>query len=342
MLGLVYNNPLIAMLGFFGALLHVVNHFTFKSVLFYGSGVVYSQTHTRNMDNLGGLGKYLPLTSLMFLIASLAITGLPIFNGFISEIAIYLGVAKSLSTNSVAMVVAALFGFSGLAFIGAMALLCFTKVYGICFLGSPRTKYRTAPNEKERTLLVPMGILTIVIMTMGLFPWLAIGLLKNVVMQFVPALSPGEFVPITGIFRTISLVLAALIGVTGFFFGLRSLLLRKRSVAAYKTWDCGFQVGSSRLQYTGSSFAQPFLHLVAEVVPQRIHVEKEPVLFPQEASLESHTQDLSERFIFRPSIGLLNKFLNLFTWIQSGRMQQYIMYGLVFLVFLLIWILGVR
>lgn len=342
MLGLVYNNPLIAMLGFLGALLHVVNHFTFKSVLFYGSGVVYSQTHTRNMDNLGGLGKYLPMTSLMFLIASLAITGLPLFNGFISELAIYLGLARSLSINSISMVVAALFGFPGLAFIGAMALLCFTKVYGICFLGLPRTEYHTTPNEKQRTLLVPMSILTVAMLAIGLFPWLAIELLKHVVMQFVPALSSDQFVPVTDIFRTISIVLGGFVGLAGFFFGLRTLLLRKRNVAAFKTWDCGYQVGSSRFQYTSSSFAQPFLHLVAELVPQRIHVEKEPVLFPQEASLESHTQDFSERFIFRPSIGLLNRFLSLFSWIQSGRMQQYIMYGLVFLIFLLIWILGLR
>lgn len=342
MLGLVHDNPLIAMLGFFGALLHVLNHFTFKSVLFYGSGVVYSQTHTRNMDNLGGLSKYLPLTSLMFLIASLAITGLPLFNGFISELAIYVGLARSLSAGSIAMVVAALFGFSGLAFIGAMALLCFTKAYGICFLGLPRTRYHVGPNEKERTLLVPMGILAVVIVGIGLFPWLTIDLLKNVVMEFVPALTPGQFVPMTEILRTISAALAALTGLAAFFFGLRTFLLRKRKVSEYKTWDCGYQAGSSRLQYTSSSFAQPFLHLVAELVPQKIHVEKQPVLFPEEASLESHTQDLSERFIFRPSIGILNKFLNLFSWIQSGRMQQYIMYGLVFLVFLLIWILGIK
>ena len=126
------------------------------------------------------------------------------------------------------------------------------------------------------------------------------------------------------------------------FFGLRTFLLRHRGISAFKTWDCGYQVGSGRLQYTSSSFAQPFLNLVAELVPQRIHVEKEPVLFPRDASLESHTQDFSERYFFHPVIRFLNKFLSLFSWIQSGRMQQYIMYGLIFLVFLLIWVFGVR
>ena len=342
MLGLVYNNPLVAMLGFFGGLLHVVNHFTFKSVLFYGSGVVYSQTHTRSMDRLGGLGKYMPLTSVMFLIASLAITGLPLFNGFVSEFAIYLGLAKSLSLNMLSLVVAAIFGFAGLAFIGAMALLCFTKVYGICFLGLPRTEYHTTPNEKESALLVPMAILTVFILAIGFFPWLTIELLKNVVIQFLPGLASNPFETIAPIFKTISFALIGFLVLSGFFFGLRTFLLRKREVAVFKTWDCGYQVGSGRFQYTSSSFAQPFLRLVAELVPQKIHVEKQPVLFPLGASLESHTQDLSERYIFQPSIRFLNKFLNLFSWIQSGRMQQYIIYGLIFLVFLLIWIFGVR
>jgi hydrogenase-4 component B len=342
MLGLVYNNPLIAALGFLGGLLHVVNHFTFKSVLFYGSGVVYSQTHTRNIDELGGLGKYLPLTSIMFLIASLAITGLPFFNGFISEFAVYLGLAKSFSMNTLSMNIAALLGFFGLAFIGAMALLCFTKVYGICFLGSPRTNYPSVPNERDWTLLIPMGILVVFMLTIGLFPVLPVILLRNVVTQFLPVEQSYQFDAVIPIFQAISISLVSFAGLFALFFGLRTLLLRKRRVEIFKTWDCGYQIGSPRLQYSGSSFAQPFLRLVEEFVPQKIKVEKEPVLFPQSALLESHAQDLSERMIFRPIIKLLNKFLNLFSWIQSGRMQQYIIYGLIFLIFLLIWIFGVR
>jgi hypothetical protein len=81
---------------------------------------------------------------------------------------------------------------------------------------------------------------------------------------------------------------------------------------------------------------------VAELVPQKIKVKKEQILFPKDASLESHAQDFSERYFIQPSIRFLNRFFNLFSWIQSGRMQQYIIYGLIFLVFLLIWILGVE
>lgn len=88
MIGLALESPVLAVLGFAGGLLHVLNHSLFKSLLFFNAGSVYRSTHTRNMEQLGGVMKRMPLTALLFLTGSLAICGLPPFNGFISE---YLG-----------------------------------------------------------------------------------------------------------------------------------------------------------------------------------------------------------------------------------------------------------
>lgn len=341
MLGLAYNNNTIAFLGFFGAILHVLNHFTFKSALFYGSGVVYSQTHTRNIDKLGGLIKHLPATSFLFLISSLAISGLPLLSGFISELLIYLGLINCFSVKDLAINISAVLGISGLAFIGAMALLSFTKVYGIAFLGSPRSKLHNQPNEKDSSLLIPMIFLVAIVFVVGLFPYLAFILLGNAVKQFLPAGSFSDLAQIQGIMKLLSNYLLIFGSLIISFYLIRSLLLKKKKVESFKTWDCGYQQSSSRLQYSSSSYAQPFLSLVSEFVPQKITVEKEPVLFPKEASLESHSQDFFERFLIQPNLKFLKKSLNLFSWIQSGKMQQYIIYGLIFLVFLLIWILGV-
>ena len=338
MLGLVYNNTLIAALGFFGALLHTFNHFTFKSVLFYGAGIVYSQTHTRDIEKLGGLNNYLPFTSIMFLIASLAISGLPILNGFISEFAIYTGIAKSFSINNIAITIAALMGFSGLALIGAMALLCFTKVYGICFLGTSRSEFPVTPEEKEYSLLLPMAFLVLTMVVIGIFPILAVNMTTAAVGQFAPDMSNTAMPQIISLMTHISISISIFIFIIVFFFAVRTFLLRKKSVQVFKTWDCGYQKESSRIQYTGSSFAQPILQLVAELVPQKVQVHKEQDVFPTHASFESHSQDFSERLLIQPSIRLLNNFLNKFSWIQSGRMQQYIIYGLIFLIFLLVWI----
>jgi len=338
MLGLVYNNPLITSLGFLGALLHTVNHFIFKSVLFYGAGIVYSQTHTRNIEKLGGLNNSLPLTSMMVLMSSLAISGVPILNGFVSEFAIYIGIAKSFSIDSIAVNIAALMGLSGLALIGAMALLCFTRLYGICFLGTPRSHVHSPSEEKIYSLLLPMAFLVVPMILIGIVPMLAISLVTSTVGLFLPGASTIVWLEIVSLMTTVSTSLAVFVLFIVFFLAVRKFLLRNKSVQVFKTWDCGYQQESSRVQYTGSSFAQPILQLVAELVPQKIQVHKDQVLFPVHASFESHAQDVSERVFIQPAVRLLNKFLNKFSWIQSGRMQQYILYGLLFLVALLLWI----
>ncbi len=342
MLGIVYNNSMIAMLGFLGAILHIINHFTFKSLLFYGGGIVYLNTHTRNIDKLGGLAKYLPMTSSLFLIGSLAISGLPLFSGFISELLIYLGLARSLSINNLSINIFAILGFSGLAFTGAIALLSFTKVYGIAFLGNARTQYQEKFKEKDFSLLSPMIFLAVIIIITGLFPYLTVSLLGNILKQFLPMDSLNEFLKIQLNLQILSGYILIFTSFILFFYLIRYFLLKRKRVEYFKTWDCGYQVGSSRIQYTSSSFAQPFLSLISEIVPQNINVNKEPVLFPKEASIESNSQDFFERFLIQPNLKWLRKFLDLFSWIQSGKMQQYIIYGLIFLLFILIWILGVK
>jgi formate hydrogenlyase subunit 3/multisubunit Na+/H+ antiporter MnhD subunit len=349
MLGLSYKLPFIALLGFTGAILHVLNHFIFKTLLFYGAGIVYHKTGTRNIEKLGGLIKTLPVTSSFFLIGSVAICGMPLFNGFISEFAIYLGMAKGFAVDKLAINIAAVIGMSGLALIGIMAVLCFTKVFGICFLGIPRTSYEDNFSEKSFSFIFPMSVLSVFIIIIGLLPGAVMPLINSVMRQFIVMDFTSELNSVVSLYRTISIWLLLFTGIVLFFFVIRSLLLRNRSVVKFKTWDCGYQAESSlptgqagRIQYTGSSYAQPFLRLIAELVPQKIKVEKEPVLFPKEASLESHSHDSSERFLIQPSIKILNKFLNYFSWIQSGRMQQYIIYGLIFLLFLLVWIWGTR
>lgn len=339
MLGMVYNNELVEFLGFFGALLHVVNHFLFKSVLFYGAGIVYSQTHTRNIDKLGGLVKHLPVTASLFLIASLAISGMPLLNGFISEFSIYLGIIKSFSIDNLAMNITALLGISGIAFIGVAALLGFTKLYGISFLGLPRSEYNIQKENNLKSFLLPMFVLSGLIFMVGLIPSFALMLLKKTIRQFLPSYSSVNSNFVMGTFEILANAFLILIIMILFPLALRFLILKRKKVENFKTWDCGYQAESSRLQYTSSSFAQPFLQLVSELVPQKIKISKEHVLFPNEAHLESHAHDLLERVLIQPAVKFLNRFLEKFSWIQSGRMQQYIIYGLLFLVFLLAWII---
>lgn len=141
-IGSAYQSIPIQMLGFGGALLHTLNHAIFKSLLFIGSGVIYKNLGTRNIELMGGIvhrGKYFVM---LFLIGSIAISGIPPFNGFISEFIIYNGfftTAKELKNYyPLLMLISAV----GLAFVGGLAVACFTKINSIMFLGSERKEVK--------------------------------------------------------------------------------------------------------------------------------------------------------------------------------------------------------
>lgn len=342
MIGLSYNIPIIVLFGFFGALLHTVNHFLFKSILFYGAGIVYQKTGTRNMEKLGGLIKYLPITSIIFLAAVMAISGLPLLNGFISEFAIYLGMAKSLSYNNASLNILMIIGFSGLALVGAMALIGFTKLFGITFLGTQREKFEHQPKEANALFLIPMIFNLVFVFIIGLFPSTIIQIISGVINQFTQTNSTTEFNSILTVYYSLSKGLLLFIAIFLFFFLIRYFLLRKKEIKIFKTWNCGYQLESSKLQYTGSSYSLPFLELVAAFVPQKTTVETGKEIFPVEVKLKTSQHDFVERIFIQPMLRYVRSFLNLFAWVQSGRMQQYILYGLIFLVLILIWIIGVR
>ncbi|MGV8096159.1 MAG: proton-conducting transporter membrane subunit [Mangrovibacterium sp.] len=151
-LGLGYDSHMLAVAGFGGALLHTLNHSLFKSLLFFGAGNVYLTRHTLNIEALGGLIKRIPHTAYLFLIGSLAICGLPPFNGFVSEFFIYSGLFKGLSSDLFLFILTMLFSILALVLIGGLALICFTKAFGIVFLGSPRENYKEQKtNSKLKT-----------------------------------------------------------------------------------------------------------------------------------------------------------------------------------------------
>jgi multicomponent Na+:H+ antiporter subunit D len=82
-------------LGILGAVFHLFNHAVFKSLLFYDAGSVELAMGTRDLQKLGKLGKFLPVTSGTSIIASLAISGIPPFNGFFSKLIIIIAAVSA-------------------------------------------------------------------------------------------------------------------------------------------------------------------------------------------------------------------------------------------------------
>ena len=145
LIGQAKSMPVLAFLGYTGAILHVLNHSLFKSLLFYTAGSVYLATGTRIMNKLGGLIKKMPVTGLLFLLAAIAICGLPPLNGFVSEFLIFSGLFDSLKNLQPSFIIIFIIAITGLALTGGLALFCFSKAFGISFLGKARHESQHVP-----------------------------------------------------------------------------------------------------------------------------------------------------------------------------------------------------
>lgn len=344
MLGLAYHNNLIALLGFSGGLLHILNHSIFKELLFFGAGAVYHKTHTRNLEKLGGLIKSMPYTAVLFLVGAIAICGLPPFNGFVSEFLIYLGMLHDFEINSPFVMIITALAIASLAFVGTIAILCFTKAFSITFLGIPRSEEaKCVKEETSLQMIIPMGILGIFILLIGLFPQYAVKLVKypTIVLLQTQNFSYEAMMPLN-ILKIVSFSGIGFIMLFLFIFAIRTLLLKNKKIIKYKTWNCAYPNESSRTQYTASSYVSPFLSFFKPFLVKKFDVLKPKEIFPKEAHFTLHIYDIVEYYLINPVLNLNKKFLEQFYWIQSGSPQQYILYGLIFLIIALVGTIGVK
>ncbi|MBR5958353.1 MAG: hypothetical protein IKZ99_08325 [Salinivirgaceae bacterium] len=336
-LGLGYENQMLAIVGFAGGLLHVLNHSLFKSLLFYGAGNVYQATHTMEIEHFGGLIKRMPQTALLFLLASLAICGLPPFNGFVSEFIIYnglfSGINASFSTASVLMFVAAM---AGLALIGGLAIMCFTKAFGIVFLGTPRHEFHNEPAEFGKARLLPMYMVGILIVAIGLFPQYFVGAIRSVLGQMVGADVLQTVLPLCcGAMTWISWYMLGFVVLVALVYGLRSLCARRLPVAEGDTWGCGYLAPTPKIQYTASSFVRSYRRLAKPLLNIRKRAVDVEGIFPTDAAYSTEALDHTETGLIHRPLRVFRLMLSKLSFLQNGRLQNYILYGLLFIVVVL-------
>ncbi len=334
MLGLAYGNSLVALLGFAGGILHILNHSIFKELLFLSAGSVYTQTHTRNIEILGGLIKSMPATAVLFLIGSVAICGLPPFNGFISEFLIYFGMLKGLTINSFFALTTLIFSIAGLALIGTMAILCFTKAFSIIFLGMPRSEAaQHVESDTGLSMTLPMGFLAVLTLLIGVFPQYVFAFLTqptSVLTGITPTISAE---PVALMQQIAVIALAFFVVVT--ILAIINVKLCGKKVQLHETWGCGYDRPNNHMQYTASSYASPFLSMLRPLFKKVFDVEKPRKLFPKRAHFSLHIYDIEESYLINPLVKFDEWFLSKFEKIQSGNMQDYIKYGLAFLILII-------
>lgn len=340
LLGVSTGSPALIVLGFGGGLLHVVNHALFKGLLFLGAGAVLHGTGTREIDHLGGLLKRMPWTAATFLIGAVAISGLPPLNGFVSEFLIFLGAFKG-GVSAGGTIAVPLFALvAGLALIGGLAAACFTKAFGIVFLGEPRSEHVSHAHEADWTMRLPMLLLAAGCVLIGLFAPVVVGSLKTVlesITRLQPAVVNGNLAAATSPLSFVVLGTVIFLALLTALVLLRRGLLAHRRVEADVTWGCGYAQPTSRMQYTASSFAQPLTDLFGPLLGTKKKISPPHGLFPAEAALKTTTPDISSEEMYRPVFGRINEWLSQLRWVQHGKVQLYVLYIAVTLIVLLVW-----
>lgn len=258
-IGIGSNNNLLITLGFTGALLHVFNHALFKSLLFFTSGIIYQTIHTLDIEHMGGLIKKLPQTSILFLIAAIAICGIPPFNGFVSEFIIYSGLFQWIQNATLITTIIIVLIVIALVLIGGLAMLCFTKAFGIIFLGNPRHKFEHEVKEAPFLQLLPLYLIALFIISIGLFPKFFVNLLFLPINMFTN-LNQINITPLNfeyfNVLQNISWLAWGFILLVAIIYILRYWVTKKHKVAVSTTWGCGYVAPSAKLQYTASSFVR--------------------------------------------------------------------------------------
>jgi hydrogenase-4 component B len=340
-----YQQPLLGALAMTALLYHVLNHAVFKGLLFMGAGAVLYSTHTKNINQLGGLIRKMPWTAALFLIGGMALAALPPFNGFMSEWATFQSLlqlafaAENPLLKAGGGIAAAALGLTGAFVAGAVV-----KHFGTAFLGMPRTHHAEHAKEAPISMRIGMIILTLLTILLGIFPGVILRITRPIVDgYFHETLTGGAiiYIPLEKTKESISL--GGAFAIFGLVLGILILVLRAwvgKSKNQYdETWNCGTPLVPT-MSYTGTSYSNPVIMIFKKLYKNNrsLDVYGEYRYFPKRIRHRINPQSLIETKLYRPLIQMTVFLAKRIRVIQSGNLQSYLAYMVITLIVLLLWI----
>ena len=345
-----FDMSLLAALALIAGLYHTLNHAMFKGLLFMGAGAVLHATHERNMEEMGGLIRFMPWTAAFFLIGCISISALPPFNGFVSEWLTYQAFLLSPALPSPLLNLLIPLGAALLALTSALAAACFVKAFGVTFLGHQRGHHPVHVHEVDWSMRIGMLLGALTCLGLGVFPTLMIKWMDPLAEELVGgtiAASASGFgwmwlTPIAAERASYSAPIA--------FLGILSvvvatyLLLHARPGAIHRVplWDCGFEKITNRMQYTATSFAMPLRRIFGYLFSIKEHVRQLPPAthpaFPERLHYHLKVRDRFWGWLYQPIVDASFWLSRRIGRMQHGHIQVYLIYSFVTIVVLLIFL----
>jgi len=327
----------LAALALTAALFHTLNHATFKGLLFIAAGSVIASTGTRNIEEYGGLIKFMPLTALFFLVGSMAISALPPLNGFFSEWLTFQAMFQGVASFDAASKAIFILAIASLALTGGLAAACFVKAFGITFLARPRSDAAAAAREPQKVSLLAMAGFAAVIAALGIFAGSALREITPVAANITgtPAIATAtngfQSVSIQDGFASLSmsaifvLFAAAVVSLTAAVF----ILTRRVQITRGRTWDCGADL-TPKMEITATGFSRSLITVTRGVLrPQReteIEYHDANRYFPKTGTVTMWLHDIYQAYLYQPLQELTTVIANKITRVQSGNTNAYILY----------------
>jgi hydrogenase-4 component B len=291
----------------------------------------------------------MPSTAVFFLIGAMAISGLPMLNGFASEWLTFQAFLYGFS-GSTEPLVHFLFPVGGavLALTTALAAACFVKAFGITFLALPRSAVAAGAHESPALMLGPQALLAAMCLGLGLFPGLVLQSLEAVLTP-LPGLQPGAglaegVLGLTSGAEGFDHVRPMAIGVAmlgGLSLAALLTIRGRRVVRRVPTWGCGGDL-DARTEYTATAFSKPLLVIFGGVYRPTREVERLTDVspyFPHAVRYRSEIEPTFERFVYGPLLDGILRAASAMKVLQAGSLHAYLAYVIVLVVslVLLVW-----
>ncbi|CZE45988.1 proton-conducting transporter membrane subunit [Campylobacter geochelonis] len=330
--GLATSNSIVVLGGALATFYHILNHSVFKSLLFLGSGAVHSATHTFDMNKLGGLDKKMPKISILMLVGVAGAAALPPLNGFASEWVLYKSMLAGGVDVSVASRAVFILCILALGVTGALAVMCYSKIYGAIFSGVARDKeIEKHAKDGDKFMVCSMGVLAVCVVLLGVFMSEICEFILNII-KTIPRFSAFEFNRSEFISLPLVFVLLAFLSVLPLWvlWVLKSNSLKPR---LSEPWACGFkyspnmQIGSN--PYTGDlRKVFSFFYRTKSVVKTTDYFAK--------VEYKSKTKEVVYNYIYEPVIKFCIFLADKIGAFQNGRTNAYAAYILAYLCLVLV------
>ncbi|TMR38934.1 proton-conducting transporter membrane subunit [Actinomadura geliboluensis] len=319
------------------ALLHIVNHAGFKTLLFLAAGSVLHATGTRDLDALGGLRTRMPATTALFGVGALMASALPLGNGFVSEWLLLQSLVHALPTGGTVIAVTMPLAVAAVALSAGLAIATFVKAFGVGFLARARGAAAERAREAPAPMLAGMAAAAGACVVLALSPGLVLPAIARPVAVAVPgpdAVSGPVTLRLAGLSGTMSPLLIAvflLVAAVGLLALLRAAATRRAARRPARLWDCGAGPMTARMEYTATSFAEPLQRVFDDVLAPETDLDvtplKESAYLVDSVTYRTRIGDRVEHRLYRPVLAAAARTGEAARGLANGSVHRYVGYG---------------